>query len=212
MVPVKILRKTRHPRIRSYRQPTRIHYEYRRVDGKLSSIPEDPSEVDPSLLVMDDHMVDNQQSSDVIGMDTETPLGRLLSAVEVTHSRFNGSLYGKADPIKSDEINEMHNERIKDLLRILVSSATKMQTCDVLAIGPDDPDREIKHRDSTAQAFQHLAFLMELVTLGLSHLLAATEKISEVKIKLVYTDNVKAYQLKAGIDKYLCARFMSHTH
>jgi hypothetical protein len=108
--------------------------------------------------------------------DTETPLSRLLSEVETITTRFNGTTYGAADSVDGKEINDMPSERIKDLFRILVTVATKIQSCDTAPNGPNDPDSEAKKKDTNAQDFQHLAFPMELVTLGISHLLVATEK------------------------------------
>jgi hypothetical protein len=141
--------------------------------------------------------------------DIETPISRILSEVETINTRFHGTHYQQADPIEGDEINNMPNEQIKDLFRILVTTATRIQDCDIVPTGPDDPDRERKRRDASAVAFQHLTFLMELITLGISHLLKASEKFPGGK--LVYSDNAKAYVLKAGIDKYLFTRFTTHT-
>jgi hypothetical protein len=141
--------------------------------------------------------------------DLEKPLNRLLSEVEKIKVRFNGTTSGAADPVKSKEINNMPNERIKDLFRIIVTVAAQIQACDTALVEPNDPEHEEKDKDNYAQACQHLAFLMELVTLGISHLLVATEKFPGNK--LVYTDNAKAYMLKAGIDNYLLTRFATHT-
>jgi hypothetical protein len=129
--------------------------------------------------------------------------------VETITTRFNGTTYGTADSVDGREINDMPNERIKDLIQILVTVETKIQSCDIAPTGSNDPDRKTKKKDHHAQAFQHLTFLMKLVTLGISHLLVATEKFPHNQ--LVYTDNAKAYMLKAGIDKYPFSRFTTRT-
>jgi hypothetical protein len=126
--------------------------------------------------------------------------------VETLTARFHGT---QSDPINGEEINRMPNEQVKDLFRFLVTFGTKIQACDIVPTGPNDPDREIKNRDKNAVAFQHLALLMQLITLGISHLLKASKKFP--RGKLVYSYKSKANMLKTGIDKYLFAQFTTHT-
>jgi hypothetical protein len=136
---------------------------------------------------------------------TETPLAWILAEVETINTRFHGSQYGKADPTDGDKINAIPNERVKDFFQTLIKAVTTIQECDIISTGSNDPDRDLKRRDTYAVGFQHLVFLMELVTLGISHLLLPTDKSQSGK--LVYTNNSKAYMLKAGIDKYLYTPF-----
>jgi hypothetical protein len=126
-----------------------------------------------------------------------------------TITAFHGTQYEKADPIDGEEISTMPNEQVKDLFRNLVTAATKIPACKIVPTGPIDPYREKHKRDTNAVAFQHLAFIMDLISLGISHLLIASTNFPGVK--LVYSDNAKAYMLKAGIDNYLFARFTTHT-
>jgi hypothetical protein len=99
----------------------------------------------------------------------------MLTKVEAVNSRFHGWQYGTATPVDGDQINTMPNERVKDLFQTLTKTATKIQEFDILPTGPNHPDRAVKRREPMAVDVYHLAFLVELVTLGISHLLIATE-------------------------------------
>jgi hypothetical protein len=91
--------------------------------------------------------------SDTTARDTDTPLSRLLSEVETITPRFHGTQCEQSDRIDGEEINRMPNEQVKDLFRILVTASTKIQTCDIVQTGTNDPDREKKKRDTNAVAF-----------------------------------------------------------